>query len=462
MAFDVDFFVIGAGSGGVRAARIAAGHGAKTLVAEESRIGGTCVIRGCVPKKLYVIASRFADDFRDAAGFGWSVGEPRFDWPTLVAAKEKEITRLSDAYRDNLARSGAKLVEQRATVVDPHRVRLADGTEVSARHILIACGSRPAMLPGVEGLEHAITSNEIFDLKVFPRRLLVAGGGYIAVEFASLFQRLGAEVTQVMRASNILRGFDDDMRNGMRDAMAKAGVVFRFGSLPARIEKQRDGALRVTLTDGAAIEADQVLIATGRLPDTKGLGLEAAGVDLSPEHGAVKVDENLTSSVPSIHAIGDATHRVDLTPVAIREGHTLADRLFGPGAAPIRYDTIASTVFGTPELGAVGLTEREALQRFPKVEVYKTDFRPLKATVSGAPERTIMKLIVDRATQRVAGAHILGSEAGEMIQLVAVAMTMGATKADFDATVAVHPTAAEELVTMRSAHARYEDGMEIP
>ena len=462
MALDVDFFVIGAGSGGVRAARIAAGHGAKTLVAEESRIGGTCVIRGCVPKKLYVYASRFADDFRDAAGFGWSVGEPGFDWPTLVAAKEKEITRLSHAYRDNLARSGAKLVEQRATVVDSHTVRLADGAEVSARHILVACGSRPATPARIHGLEHAITSNEIFDLKVFPRRLLVVGGGYIAVEFASLFQRLGAQVTQVMRGPNILRGFDDDMRNGMRDAMASAGVAHRFGCMPASIEKTRDGALRVTLSDGAVIEADQALIATGRLPDTRGLGLEAVGVELSAAHGAVKVDENLTSNVPSIHAIGDATHRVDLTPVSIREGHALADRLFGPGAPPIRYDTIASTVFGTPELGAVGLTEREALQRFPKVEIYKTNFRPLKATVSGASERTIMKLVVDGATQRIIGAHILAGDAAEMIQLVAIAMTMGATKADFDATVAVHPTAAEELVTMRSAHARYEDGMEIP
>ena len=462
MAFDVDFLVIGAGSGGVRAARIAAGHGAKTLVAEESRIGGTCVIRGCIPKKLYVYASRFADDFRDAAPFGWSLGEPRFDWPTLVAAKEKEITRLSGAYRDNLARSGAKLVEQRATIVDPHRARLADGHEVTARHILIACGSRPVMPEGVEGLEHAITSNEIFDLPVFPRRLLVVGGGYIAVEFAALFQRLGAQVTQVIRAPNILRGFDDDMRVGLRDAMANAGIVHRFGSQPTSIEKGRDGALRVTLSDGAVIEADQALMATGRLPDTKGLGLEAAGVELSAEHGAVKVDENMTSNVPSIHAIGDATHRIDLTPVAIREGHTLADRLFGPGAPPIRYDTIASTVFGTPELGAVGLTEAEAVKRFPQVDVYKTDFRPLKATVSGAPERTIMKLVVDGATQRIVGAHILASDAAEMIQLVAVAMTMGATKADFDATVAVHPTAAEELVTMRSAHARFEDGMEIP
>ena len=461
MAFDVDFFVIGAGSGGVRAARIAAGHGAKTLVAEESRIGGTCVIRGCVPKKLYVYASRFADDFRDARGFGWSVGEPTLDWPALVAAKDKEISRLSDAYRDNLARSGAKLIEERAVVVDPHRVRLGDGREVSARHILIACGSRPALLAGVEGLEHAITSNEIFDLPVFPRRLVVVGGGYIAVEFASLFQRLGSQVTQVMRAPNLLRGFDNEMRNGMRAAMARAGVVFRFGSLPTRIEKRRDGSLGVTLSDGAVIEADQALIATGRLPNTGGLGLESAGVELSAAHGAVKVDENLTSNVASIHAIGDATHRVDLTPVAIREGHTLADRLFGPGAAPIRYDTIGSTVFGTPELGAVGLTESEALERFPKVDIYKTNFRPLKATVSGSSERTIIKLVVDRSTQRIVGAHILGGEAAEMIQLVAVAMTMGATKADFDATDAVHPTAAEELVTMRSAHARYEDGMQI-
>ena len=460
MAFDVDFFVIGAGSGGVRAARIAAGHGAKTLVAEEGRVGGTCVLRGCVPKKLYVYASRFADDFRDAAGFGWSVREAKFDWPKLVAAKDKEITRLSDAYRDNLMRSGAKLVEERATVVDPHRVRLAGGMEISARHILIASGSRPTLLDGVEGLEHAITSDEIFDLPEFPRRLLVVGGGYIAVEFASLFQRLGAEVTQVMRAPNILRGFDDDMRDGLRDAMTRAGVVFRFGCLPARIVKQGDGSLHVTLSDGAVIEAEQALIATGRLPNTRGLGLEPAGVELSPKHCAVKVDENLTSNVPSIHAIGDATHRVNLTPVAIREGHMLADRLFGPGAPPIRYDTIASAVFGTPEIGTVGLTEQEARERFPKLDVYKTEFRPLKATVSGAPDRAIMKLIVDGATQRIVGAHLLAHEAAEMIQLVAVAMTMGATKADFDATVAVHPTAAEELVTMRSASARYEDGGE--
>src|SRR6202453_4547910 len=381
MAFDLDFFVIGAGSGGVRAARIASGHGAKTLVAEEGRIGGACVIRGCVPKKLYVHASRFADDFRDAAGFGWTVGEPTFDWPSPVAAKEKEISRLSDAYRENLARSGAKLVEQRATVVDPHRARLADGREISARHILIASGSRPVMPTGVEGLEHAITSNEIFDLPVFPRRLLVIGGGYIAVEFASLFQRLGSQVTMVVRGPNLLRGFDEDMRSGMRGAMANDGIVHRFGCTLTSIKKKPDGALRVTLSDSSVVEADQALIALGRNPDTKNLALEAPGVKLSAAHGAVKVNEYLTSNVPSIHAIGNAPPRVDLTPVAIREGHTPADRLFGPGAAPIRYDTIGSTVFGTPELGAVGLTEREALERFKTVHIYKTNFRPLKATV---------------------------------------------------------------------------------
>ena len=408
------------------------------------------------------IASRFADDFRDAAGFGWSVGEPTFDWPTLVKAKDKEISRLSDAYRENLARSGAKLVEQRATVVDPHRVRLADGREISARHILIACGSRPVTPTGVEGIEHAITSNEIFDLPVFPRRLLVVGGGYIAVEFASLFQRLGvAGHDGHARAEPLARlRRRHARRHARRDGEGRNCLSVW---LPADFDRKKapTASLRVTLSDGSVIEADQALIATGRNPNTKDLGLEAAGVELSAAHGAVKVNENLTSNVPSIHAIGDATHRVDLTPVAIREGHTLADRLFGPGAAPLRYDTIGSTVFGTPELGAVGLTESEALERFTKVHIYKTNFRPLKATVSGSSERTIMKLVVEGSTQRIVGAHILGGEAAEMIQLVAVAMTMGATKADFDATIAVHPTAAEELVTMRSAHARYEDGMEI-
>ena len=460
MAFDVDFFVIGAGSGGVRAARVAAGHGAKTIVAEESRVGGTCVIRGCVPKKLYVYASRFADDFDDAAGFGWRLGEKSFDWPELVAAKEQEISRLSATYRASLAASGAKLVEERATVLGPQLVRLSSGAEITARHILVAVGSRPTLHPEIEGLEHAITSNEAFDLPLLPRRLLVVGGGYIAVEFGSLFQRLGTQVTQVMRATNVLRGFDEDMRVGARDAMVRTGVKFRFGCLPAGIEKQSDGVLRVMLSDGETIDVEQVLVATGRLPNTMGLGLEAAGVSLSA-HGAIKVDDHLTSVVPSIHAVGDVTHRVNLTPVAIREGQVLADRLFGPGARTIRYDTIAHVVFGTPELGAVGLTEGEAVERFSEVEVYKADFRPMKATLSRSAERTIMKLVVDAATQKIVGAHILARDAGEMIQLLAVAMTMGATKADLDATVAVHPTAAEELVTMQKPAARYERGEQV-
>jgi len=411
-----------------------------------------------VPKKLYVYASRFADDFADSAGFGWSVGEIRFDWPSLVAAKNKEIARLSAVYSANLEASGAQLIEDRAPVVGPQRVKLRSGERISARHILVATGSHPTVLADVEGLEHAITSDQVFDLPVFPRRLLVVGGGYIAVEFASLFQRLGSRVTQVMRAPNVLRGFDDDMREGVRASMARAGIGLRFGCLPSRIEKHGEGDLRVALSDGSSLEVDQVLIATGRIPNTQGLGLETAGVALGP-HGAIKVNEGLTSSTPSVHAVGDVIHRINLTPVAIREGQALADRLFGGIAKPIPYETIASVVFGTPELGAVGLTEAEARARFPNVHVYKADFRPLKATLSGRAERTLMKLVVDGSSDRILGAHILSHDAGEMIQLVAVAMTMGATKADFDATVAVHPTAAEELVTMRAPFARYEDGV---
>ena len=457
MAFDVDFFVIGAGSGGVRAARIAAGHGAKTIVAEESRIGGTCVIRGCVPKKLYVYASRFADDFADAAGFGWTVGETRFDWRTLVAAKEKEITRLSAAYRANLAKSGAELVEERARLVGPQRVGLAGGREVTARHVLVATGSRPTLAGAIEGIEHAITSNEIFDLAVFPKRLMVVGGGYIAVEFASLMQRLGSEVTEVLRGPNVLRGFDDDMRTGVRDAMARAGVTFRFGCLPSRIDRLDDGTLRVAMSDGGTIEVDQILVATGRHPYTGGLGLETVGATLSP-HGALLVDGTFTSNLPWLHAVGDVTDHINLTPVAIREGHALADRLFGKTPRAIRYDTTASAVFCTPELGAVGMTEAEAAARLKTFEVYEANFRPMKATLAGTGERAIMKLIVDGETRKVMGAHILAEGAGEMIQLVAVAMTLGATKEDLDATMAVHPTAAEELVTMRTPSRRFDGG----
>jgi glutathione reductase (NADPH) len=456
MSFDVDLFVIGAGSGGVRAARIAAGYGARTMVAEEFRIGGTCVIRGCVPKKLMVYASRFADDFCDAAGYGWSVGETRFDWPALVAAKEKEITRLSAIYRANLEKAGVAMIEERAEVAGPQSVRLAGGRVISAKHILIATGAAPSLAPVVPGLEHAISSNEIFDLETFPNRLLVVGGGYIAVEFASIFARLGSMVTQVCRGENILRGFDDDMRAGLRDEMGHAGVMFGFERLPTRIEK-RDGALHVALSKGESLVVDQILVATGRRPNTAGLGLASAGVALDSA-GAVKVDAWSQTNVATIHAVGDVTNRISLTPVAIREGHAFADHVFGGKNVAVDHENVPSAVFATPEIGAVGLTEAEARERYDVVDIYRSRFRPMKATLSGRREHTIMKLVVDGASERVLGAHILGHEAGEMIQLLGVAVKMKATKADLDATMAVHPTAAEELVTMRTRSARFERG----
>ena len=454
--FDYDLFVIGAGSGGTRAARIAAGHGAKVAVAEEFRIGGTCVIRGCVPKKILVYASRFADSFADAAAFGWSVGETRFDWPTLVAAKEKEISRLSGLYAANLDRAKVEILRERAYVTGPQEVALASGLRLSARHILIATGGAPSLNPHVEGLEHTITSNEIFDLPQFPRRLLVVGGGYIAVEFACLFRRLGAEVTVALRGANVLRGFDEDLRVGLREEMLKAGVEFRFGRLPTLIRREGETRL-VTLTGGETLAVDQVLIATGRRPNTRGLGLEAAGVAMT-DNGGVIVDSGSTSNVPSIHAVGDVTDRIQLTPVAIREGHWLADRLFASATRQVNYDAVATAVFTTPEIGTVGLTEEGARGGFEAVDIYKTSFRPLKATITGGAERTMMKLVVDAASGRVLGAHILGPESGEIIQALAVAIKMGATKADLDDTMPVHPTAAEELVTMREPTTRWRRG----
>ena len=454
-SYDVDLFVIGAGSGGVRAGRIAATYGAKVMVAEEYRIGGTCVIRGCVPKKLYAYASRFADDFEDAAGYGWTIPQkPVFDWSKLVAAKEKEITRLSGLYKANLERSGVEMVEARATVLDPHRLRLSDGREISAKYILVATGATPAMEPAVPGVELGITSNEVFDLKEFPKRLFIVGGGYIAVEFASVFARLGSQVHQAMRADNVLRGFDGDMRNGVRDALTHAGVTFHFGCLPTKIEKIASG-LRVSLSNGEALEADQVLVATGRIPHTKGLGLENAGVELD-DKGAVKVDSHSKTNVDSIYAVGDVTNRVNLTPVAIREGHAFADTVFGGKHVSVDHQGIPTAVFTTPEIGTVGLSEEEARAVFDVVDIYATSFRPMKATLSGRAEKTIMKIIVDGQTDKVLGVHVLGHDAGEMAQLLGIAVKMGATKADFDATMAVHPTAAEELVTLRSRSARHE------
>ena len=454
--FDVDFFVIGAGSGGVRSARIAAGYGARVMIAEEFRIGGTCVIRGCVPKKLFVYASRFAEEFADAAGFGWTIPQqPHFDWRKLVDAKEKEITRLSGLYRKGLDGAKVEIVESRAVVEGPHEVRLVnDGRIVRAKHILGATGGAPTKLPEAPGIEHTITSDEIFDLPEFPKRLFVLGGGYIGLEFASVFARLGADVTVAMRADNILRGFDEDVRAGLRDALAHAGVKFHFCAVPAMYEKTPDG-LRVTLTDGSQVMADQALVATGRRPHTAGLGLEKAGVALR-ENGAVKVDSLSRTSAPSVFAVGDVTDMNNLTPVAIREGHTLADRLFGGKDVSCDHELIPTAVFTTPELGVVGLTEQEARQRFDIVDIYRASFRPMRATLSGREEKVLMKIVVDGKTDKVLGVHIMGHEAGEMIQLVGVAMKMGATKADLDGTMAVHPTAAEELVTMRTRTARYE------
>lgn len=454
--FDVDFFVIGAGSGGVRSARIAAGYGARVMIAEEFRIGGTCVIRGCVPKKLYVYASRFVDEFEDAAGFGWTIPQaPRFDWRKLVEAKEKEITRLSGLYRKGLENAKVEIVESRAVVEGPHEVRIVkDGRIVRAKHILVATGGAPVRVPDAPGIEHAITSDEIFDLPEFPKRLFVVGGGYIGLEFASVFARLGSQVDVAMRADNILRGFDDDVRAALRDELAHAGVRFHFHTLPESFGKTPEG-LRVNLTDGASLLVDQALVATGRRAHTAGLGLEKAGVALR-ENGAVKVDALSRTSAPSIFAVGDVTDMENLTPVAIREGHTLADRLFGGRDVVCDHETIPTAVFTTPELGVVGLTEQAARERFDVVDIYRASFRPMKATLSGRQERVLMKVVVDGRTDKVLGVHIVGHEAGEMIQLVGIAMKIGATKADLDATMAVHPTAAEELVTMRTRTARYE------
>ncbi len=454
-AYEADLFVIGAGSGGVRAARIAAGHGARCMVAEEFRIGGTCVIRGCVPKKLYVYASRFQEDFVQAEAFGWRLPKPpEFDWNRLVAAKEGEISRLSRIYETNLLKAGVEVFEERAEVVGPHEVRLVkSGRVVTAKHILVATGASPSMHPAVPGIEHAISSNEIFDLKDFPRRLAVIGGGYIAVEFASIFARLGAKVTLLFRANNILRGFDETMRESLRDALALAGIDQRFGVLPTEIRKG-DGALSLRLSDHSDLDVDQALVATGRAPHTKGLGLDKAGVTLDSA-GAVKVDAFNTTNVPSIHAVGDVTNRVALTPVAIREGHLLADRLFGGGAQQVDYDLIPTAVFTTPELGTVGMSETEARKTHACVDIYQTSFRPMKATLAGGSERTVMKIVVCGESDRVLGVHILGDDAGEMAQLLAISLRMGAKKADFDATMALHPSAAEELVTLRTRTARH-------
>jgi glutathione reductase (NADPH) len=452
--FDVDLFVIGAGSGGVRAARIAAGHSARVTVAEEFRVGGTCVIRGCVPKKLLVYASRFADEFHDAAGYGWTIGETAFDWPTLIANKDLEIDRLERAYVSNLERSKVNIVRSRAVLEDAHRVRLvATGEIVRARYILIATGGWPSHGANIAGLEHVISSNEALDLKALPKRILIQGGGYIAVEFAGIFRGLGSEVTLVYRGDNILRGFDDDIREHLRSEMEKRGIRILTRKLVEGVEKV-DHGLCVSLSDHEAVVVDQVMFATGRRPNVSGLGLERAGVQLN-EKGAVKVDKFSRTSVPHIYAVGDVTDRINLTPVAIREGHAFADTVFGGREVIVDHTDIPTAVFSEPEVGVIGLTEMEARHAYARVDIYKSSFRTLKMTLAARDTRCFFKLVVDGESDRVLGCHIVGPDAGEMIQLVGIAIKMNATKADFDRVMAVHPTAAEELVTMRTKAATY-------
>ncbi len=446
--FDFDLFVIGAGSGGVRAARVAAGHGARVAIAEESRFGGTCVIRGCVPKKLMVYAARYAGDFEDAKGFGWSVREPVFDWPAFIAAKDKEIARLEGLYRRGQESAGVTIFDARAVVAGPQSVRLAGGRTVTAEKILIATGARPNVDPDLPGIEHVITSNEVFDLKTQPARIVIAGGGYIAVEFASIFAGLGSEVTLVYRGEKVLRGFDMGLREELMEAMAARRIRLVMGDVFTRVEKREKG-LVATTRGGETLAADQILFAIGRSPNTRGLGLDAAGIALDGV-GAVVVDPQSRSSVPSIFAVGDVTNRVNLTPVAIREGHAFADSEFGASRWTTSYENIPTAVFTTPEIGTVGLTEEAARARCAAVAVYETRFRPMRNILAGRDERTLMKLVVDATTDRVAGVHILGPDAAEMVQMAAVALNMGATKADFDRTMALHPSAAEELVTLRT------------
>lgn len=444
--YDYDLFTIGAGSGGVRASRMSASYGAKVAVAEERYLGGTCVNVGCIPKKLLVYASHFGEDFEDAAGFGWSVGERRVDWAKLIANKNKEISRLNGVYRKLLQDSGVTIIDGRAEIVDPHTV-VVEGRKITAQYILVAVGSWP-MVPKVPGSEYAITSNEAFYLPTLPQKIIIVGGGYIGVEFAGIFHGLGVEVTQIYRGPLFLRGFDDDVRATLAEEMKKRGIDLQFNTDIKKIDKA-GGGLRATLIEGGTIAADLILYATGRTPNTRSLGLEKAEVEVR-KNGAIVVDDYSKTSVDSIYAIGDCTDRIMLTPVAIAEGRAVAETLFNNNPMKPNYMNVPSAVFSTPNVSTVGLTEARARERYKNINVYKTTFKPLKHTLTGRDERTMMKIIVDPATDRVLGCHMVGPDAGEIIQGLAVAMNCGATKAQLDATIGIHPTAAEEFVTMRT------------
>ena len=443
---DFDLFVIGAGSGGVRAARIAAAHGAKVAIAEEHKVGGTCVIRGCVPKKLLVYGAHFAEDLNDAAMFGWDVAHCKFDWPVLRDNVLAEVGRLEKAYTDTLANHSVEIFHERATLAGANEVRLASGKTVTAGKILISTGARPHM-PDVEGIEHAISSNEVFHLEKLPKRIVIAGGGYIANEFAGIFHQFGSHVTLVNRSDVILRGYDEQMRDRLLQISMTKGIEFRFNAKFDRIE-QRDGSLHVAMTGCDDIEADAVLFATGRVPNVEGLGLAEVGVQLG-EKGQIKVDENSRTSVPSIFAVGDVTDRIQLTPVAIREGHAFADTQFGGEPWTVNYDCVPHAVFSHPPIAGVGMTEGEARNKLGQVKTYTSDFRPMKNVLAGRNERSLYKLVVDDATEKIVGIHMIGPDAPEILQAAAIAVKAGLKKSDFDQTVALHPTMAEELVLMR-------------
>ena len=445
--YDYDLFVIGAGSGGVRASRIAASHGAKVAVAEEFRIGGTCVIRGCVPKKLLVYASSFAHELHDAAQMGWTIGQSRFDWATLRDFVASDVDRLERAYTSTLDSNHVAHFAERATIAGPHSVKLAGGREISAKYILVAVGAWPVM-PDFPGNDLCITSNEVFGLAELPKRVVIQGAGYIALEFAGIFNALGCAVTVVNRSDQILRGYEEALRDRLLQITMARGIDYRFNSPIERVERQDDGALLVSTRGRDPLVADVVMVATGRTPKTAGLGLENAGV-VPGKQGEVPVDGYNATSCPSIYAVGDVTDRVQLTPVAIREGHAFAETVFGGNPRTIDYAHIPSAAFTQPPLAGVGLTERQAREQFREIKVFTSDFRPMKNMFSDSPERGLYKLVVDSQSDRVLGVHMIGPEAPEILQAAAIAVKAGLTKADFDATMALHPSMAEELVLMR-------------
>ena len=445
--YDYDLFTIGAGSGGVRASRIAASHGAKVAVAEEYRVGGTCVIRGCVPKKMFVYGAHFAEDLQDAKNFGWSVENCKFDWTVLRDNVLADVDRLNGLYTQTLENHKVEIVPQRATVSGPNEVTLADGSKVTAKYILICTGARPHV-PSCPGHEHGITSNEAFHLEELPKRILIAGGGYIANEFAGIFNEFGTHVTIINRSDKLLRGYDEQLRDRLLQISLMKGIDFRFNAEFRGIEKLASGALKVAMTNHDDLEVDAVMYATGRLPNTEGLGLEAVGVELG-EKGEIKVDRFSKTSVESIYAVGDVTDRIQLTPVAILEGHAVADTLFGNNPRAVDHACVPSAVFSHPPMCGVGLTESQARNQLGSIKVYTSDFRPMKNVLAGRNERSLYKMVCDGATDRVVGIHMIGPEAAEIMQAAAIAVRAGLTKADFDATVAIHPTMAEELVLLK-------------